>query len=312
MAYRLRPDLKTGTAIAEMLGALLQAAAADLDSGAKAPPGERDRAVHLARRKLKRARALYRLIAPAIADLRRRENRRLGDIARSLSSLRDAAALLESVEALQEATLSDEEADALQQAWAVLSDRHERLATNLEAGQSALMRDAADGCREAADIAMGIEFNDRPAKVARIFARAWSKTFKRAEAAMAACHDASEAESYHELRKATQTYWMHLSLLRDLWPSAMEMKRAAAKQLADLLGHENDLSVLTSVLDEDSSLFAGGETLSHLLAIIIRQQQALRRQALEAADALFADGPDLEPAVIEALWLLRASIQNQV
>ncbi|MCM2441483.1 CHAD domain-containing protein [Agrobacterium vitis] len=307
MAYRLRPDLKTGTAIAEMLGALLQAAAADLDSGAEAPPGERDRAVHLARRKLKRARALYRLVAPAVPDLRGRENRRLGDIARSLSALRDAAALLESVEALQEATLSDEEAHALQQAWSVLSDRHERLSAKLEASQSALMREAADGCREAADVAMGIEFNHRPAKVARIFAKAWAKTFKRAEAAIAACHDASEAESYHALRKATQTYWMHLSLLRDLWPSAMEMKRSAAKQLADLLGHENDLSVLTSVLDEDSSLFSGGETLSHLLAIIIRQQQALRRQALEAADALFADGPDLEPAVIEALWLRAAA-----
>ncbi|MGV2122855.1 CHAD domain-containing protein [Agrobacterium vitis] len=307
MAYRLRPDLKTGTAIAGMLGALLQAAAADLDRGAEAQADERDRAVHLARRKLKRARALYRLIAPVIADLRRRENRRIGDIARSLSALRDAAALLESVEALQEATLSDEEADALQQAWSLLSNRHERLSANLEAGQSAVMRDAADGCREAADVAMGIEFNDRPAKVARIFAKAWAKTFKRAEAAIAACREGSEAESYHALRKATQTYWMHLSLLRDLWPSAMEMKRSAAKQLADLLGHENDLSVLTSVLDENSSLFAGGETLSHLLAIIIRQQQALRRQALEAADALFADGPDLEPTVIEALWLRAAA-----
>ncbi|MUO78349.1 CHAD domain-containing protein [Agrobacterium vitis] len=307
MAYRLRPDLKTGIAIAEMLGQLLQAAANDLDVGSETSAENRDRAVHLARRKLKRARALYRLVAPAIPDLRRRENRRLGDIARSLSPLRDAAALLESVEALQEAALSDEEAHALQQAWTVLSDRHERLAANLEAGQSALMRDAADGCREAADVAMEIAFNDRPVKLARMFAKAWTKTLKRAEAAIAACHDASEAESYHALRKATQTYWMHLSLLRDLWPSAIEMKRGAAKQLADLLGHENDLSVLTSVLDEDSSLFAGGETLSHLLAIIIRQQQALRRQALEAADALFADGPDLEPAVIEALWLRAAA-----
>jgi len=308
MAYRLRLDLKPAAAAADMLADLLQSAANDLETSADTEQRARDRAVHIARRKLKRARALYRLFAPAIPDLRRKENGRLRQIARSLSGLRDAATLLESIETLQDATVSDEEMHALDHAWTALSQRHERQANTFLASQAELMRDAADGCREAADQAARIDFDDRPAKAARIVAKAWKKTFKRAASAMDACQAGGEGESYHALRKATQTYWMHLSLLRDLWPSTIEMKRTAAKQLADILGQENDLSVLTAALDAEAGLFADGETLSHLLAIIIRQQQTLRRQALDAAEVLFADGPDLEASVIEALWL-RASAQ---
>ena len=79
-----------------------------------------------------------------------------------------------------------------------------------------------------------------------------------------------------------------------------------AKKLVDLLGHEHDLTVLTTLLDHEPDLFGDGEGQSFLLAIIIRRQQELRRQALALADQVFADPARDEAGIIETLWLRAA------
>jgi hypothetical protein len=112
-----------------------------------------------------------------------------------------------------------------------------------------------------------------------------------------------QGEAYHDLRKAAQAYWMNLSLLRELWPSAFAAKRRDAKRLVDLLGHEHDLTVLTALLDHEPELFGNGEGQSFLLAIIIRRQQDLRREAIALAGQVFADPAKDEAGVIETLWL---------
>ncbi len=96
---------------------------------------------------------------------------------------------------------------------------------------------------------------------------------------------------------------MNLSLLSELWPSAFHAKRDKAKTLVDLLGHEHDLTVLTSLLDQEPDLFGDGEGQSFLLAIIIRRQMDLRREALALAETVFADAAKEEGAIIETLWL---------
>ncbi|MBB4955417.1 hypothetical protein H4S14_003431 [Agrobacterium vitis] len=297
MTYQLRPEDGLIVSAKAVLTQQLLAAAQSLEN----PDHGRNDAVHRARRRLKRARALYRLIAAAAPEFRKIENVRLRDIARDLATLRDASALVETVIYLQAWTQSEEERQALDTALHVLTAQCEQTVEHDEVWNTHIVS-ASAACRQAAEALAVQDIPLRRAKASRILEKAWKTLLKKAHHAMAACHEGNEAESYHDLRKATQTYWMYLSLLRDLWPSAFALKRQSAKQLADQLGHEHDLSMLTAALDQQASRFAGGETLSHLLGIVIRQQQALRAEALAAAETLFGDHAAQEPAIIASLW----------
>lgn len=297
MTYQLRPENGLIISAKAILHEQLMAAANVLEN----PPNGVDDAVHRARRRLKRTRALYRLIAAAAPDLRKSENIRLRDIARQLATLRDASALIESLRYLQSFADNEDERQALQRALSVLDIQTAESTDSAEQ----TMQNAAAACRNAADLLHSTDIPLRRAKAARIVQKAWKKLLARAQQAILACEEGLEAESFHDLRKATQTYWMYLSLLRGLWPSAFALKRQSAKQLADVLGHENDLAMLSAAIDAQAARFDSAETLSHLLGLIIRRQQALREEALVAAKALFGDDIGLEPAIIAQLWRLR-------
>ncbi len=297
MTYLLRPEDGLIASARTVLTQQLLMAADALENPVKG----RDDAVHRARRKLKRARAIYRLIAAAAPDLRKQENIRLRDIGRSLAGLRDASALVEAIDYLQAWTQDAQEQQALTMALQHLNTQRQQMMPH-EPLWSDQMRLAAAACREAADILERTDIPPRAAKSGRILQKAWQKLLLQAHQAILACQAGNDAESFHDLRKIAQTYAMYLTLLRDLWPSAFLLKRQGAKQLAEQLGHENDLAMLAATLDRQSERFESAETLSHLLDMIIRRQQVLRADALAAAEALFADGPELEPAIVMALW----------
>lgn len=297
MAYRLRPAKPFTAEFRSVAESQLLKAIRLLE---EQPDGPHE-AVHDARKRFKRIRALYRLIQPDAKEFRRRENARIRDMARTLSAVRDATALVETVDYLASLAGSAEETAALAFASKTLTERRDRIAAE-EHDLSAKMRAAVATCHEAIGAIEEIQLDDDPPKTARRLAKVWKKQRLRAHSALAACVEHGDAEAYHELRKCGQTYWMHLSLLGEIWPSAMLAKQMQAKELVDLLGHEHDLSVLTGLVNENPELFGDGDTLALILGAIIARQQALRHEALEKAEDVFADGAETESSHIATLW----------
>lgn len=164
------------------------------------------------------------------------------------------------------------------------------------------MAAAADTCRAAIAALDDLDLDDDPHKSAKRLAKAWKDQREKALGALAGCEEHGDAETYHGLRKCGQTYWMHLSLLGGIWPSAMLAKQQQAKALVDLLGHEHDLSVLTGLVNENPELFGDSDTLARVLGAIIARQQALRHEGLEAAHGVFADSAETESGLIALLW----------
>lgn len=304
MAYRLRPSEPFTSEFASVARQQLSKAIGYLHDQ---PDGAHE-AIHDARKRFKRVRSLYRLIQPDAPDFRRQENARIRDIARQLSSVRDATALVETVTYLADFAASPEEKTALDKARTTLTSRRDRIAAE-EHDLPAKMKAAIEGCREAIAALDALRLSDTPHKTAKHLGNAWKKQLAKAHAALAECEIQGGAESYHELRKSGQAYWMHLSLLRDIWPSAMLAKQDECKTLVDLLGHEHDLSVLTELADREPGLFGNGDTLARLLSAIINRQQALRREAIGTAKALLAETPKEEAALIALLWE-RAAMGN--
>lgn len=302
MPYRIRPDRPFGEEVVAVASEQLQRAISALEDQ---PEGLHE-AIHEARKKFKRVRSLYRLVAMDQKTFRTAENARLRDTARTLSIVRDATALIETVTYLENHALNDEEKDALSHARAALTERRDALAL-AETDLPDKVAAAIAACHEAIASLETAAFPSSPRKAAKLLAKGWRKGLARARASLDDCHNSVHEEAFHELRKAGQTYWMNLSLLRDIWPSAMRAKRAEAKALVDTLGHEHDLALLADLLDRETGLIGGGEEFSHLLGAIIRRQQELRRDALLRAEHLFGDMPAREGTIIEALWIAAAT-----
>ncbi|MCM2475872.1 CHAD domain-containing protein [Rhizobium sp. CG5] len=301
MAYRIKPARDFTDETRRIISEQLLRAVAALEE----QPGGLHEAIHEARKKFKRVRALYRLTAGNDKDFARQENARLRDMARSLSLVRDATALTETVTYLQAHAETPEEERALAAALTTLTERRDGVATG-ETDLTDKVAAALETCRAAIAAAEAQSFPESPRKTGRLLAKAWRKSLEKAKAALAGCHDSAHAEVFHSLRKSGQTYWMHLSLLRDLWPAAMRARQTEAKRLVDMLGHEHDLTLLIELLDLHPDMLGGSEDLSLVLGVIIRQQQALRHDALQLADTVFADDPEREADVIETLWLTTA------
>ncbi|QTG14892.1 CHAD domain-containing protein [Agrobacterium tumefaciens] len=264
-------------------------------------PSGRHEAVHDARKRFKRLRALYRLIARAAPDFSKEENARFRDIARSLAFAREATALVETVEYLETFAASTTQGKALRSIATVLRKRRDH-AIEHEAGLDEAIAAAIAGCEEARKRLKAVSLPDELKDVTRLVKTGWAKQRKRARKALADCHEQADVEHFHELRKAGQAYWMHLGLLRRLWPSAMRAKRADTKRLVDILGHEHDLSVLAAFADREPERFGNGERLALLLDAIIQRQQALRGDGLELANEVFSESARTESRIVALLW----------
>lgn len=259
-------------------------------------------AIHQARKSFKRVRALYRLVASDAPLFQSQENARIRDMARNLSAVRDAAALVENARYLQEGARSQEEERALDHVCLRLVERRDRIAdsqTDIEDRIAATIVNC-----ERAMAALGhVAFDDSRRKTADRLAKGWRRTLKRAARALEACQESTEAASFHELRKRAQDYRMHLALMRQAWPSAMEAKRLDAKALVEVLGHLNDLDVMTSLVNEDPALAGNSQDQAYLISAVIARQESLRAEALDHARNVFLDTPDDESRTIRLLWL---------
>lgn len=297
MSYRLDPAKPFAEEVRKLGNALLADAIAILSD----TTGDRHEAIHEARKKFKRLRGLYRLIRPLAPGFFKTENARLRDVARSLSGARDAAALVENINYLHQHARSAAEAEALDMARTALTQRRDRIYSE-EGDLSGVINAAIAECEKALIAVQGLSLPDSRRSVAKGIARAWLTNGKKAALAQQECRKGEKAEAFHDLRKCCQTYRMYLALLRKIWPSAMLAKEKNASALAELLGHQNDLSVLAACADREPDIFGNGDTLARLLDAIINQQQKLEQTSLERSELVFRDRPDAESKTIKSLW----------
>ncbi len=301
MGYRIRPGKPFAQEVRTVAREQFEHAITCLD----ARPQGLHEAIHDARKCFKRIRALYRLTARDEPDFRKTENARIRDMAAMLATERDATALVEVLAYLCDRAKTTEEAEALARIRVLLTARRDQLVAD-EADLEDKTRTAIALCRDALEALETLHFEDGKRRTSRRLGHAWKTTLKQAREALNAC-GTGETNAFHEMRKRAQDYWMHLSLLRALWPSAMQAKQVQAKALVDLLGHEHDLSVLSALINENPRLFGKSDDLSHLLSTIIERQQVLREEALTLGGGVFGDDPEEESARIALLWRRAAS-----
>jgi CHAD domain-containing protein len=265
----------------------LDLVAEQLDAGT-GPRGDLDGAVHETRKAFKRLRALVRVSRDALGDeAYRRENTIFRDAGRRLSGPRDAAVMVQTLDALT-ARYRDELGD---DAFAGL--------------RTALAAEAAAASRELADDRATVDEVEGALEAARRRIGGWplpddgglamlepgfERIYRRGRRALKAARKDPDTESLHELRKRGKDLWHAAQVLRPAAPKPMKKLARGAHALSDLVGDDHDLAVLRAAARERRAALAPGE-LALLEALVARRRRRLQRKALARGKRLYARKP---------------------
>jgi CHAD domain-containing protein len=297
MSYHIHPSVNFAQEFKAVGTEQLELAIAAL---AQRPDGLLE-AIHEARKHFKRLRSLYRLAATYAPAFRQAENARIREMSKTLSTFRDATALVEVSEYLQHHAENSEERAALKRIGKILTARRDSLAADDKPLEESVAKAIAT-CGQAVEALSHVALEDNGNRSAKHLAEGWRRMLKRAASARRACEDTTDAHLFHELRKRCQDYRYCLDLLQPVWPSALHAKRVEVSELVDLLGHHNDLALLSSLVNEQPDLFGRSEDLAHLLSAVISRQEALRKEILDAAGQVLREKPMAESRKIKVLW----------
>ena len=232
--------------------------------------------IHDARKELKRARATLRLIRDTIGvRAYRRANRRVRDVGRSLSRVRDAKILLDAAEALRERMKGAARAE-------------------LAGLARTLRRERERACRELWDAPVVRAELRRSLEAVQADARAWpaptgdalqhgiERIYRKGRKAFARARKDPRDETLHEARKQTKYMSKALEVAEPVSRGRTAKVRKGAEQVSDALGADHDFAVLRRklALRRNASRRA-------LLARIERRREKLQRKAAKRARRLY-------------------------
>ena len=281
--YRLHAGETAGAGIKRVLAGQVDDAIDHLRGEAGTEPAE---AVHEARKDVKKIRSALRLVRDAIGDdLWRRENEHYRDVARKLSSFRDAEILVEALDGLGE------------RFGPSARDRFDAFRGQLEEEKRAAHDDGSVEramVGAAAELAAGRSRID----VLPLDGDGWDllgpglhRSYRRGRKRLRAVEEEASVTNLHELRKRVKDLWCQLRLIAD---ADREMLGSLADQthdLSDHLGDDHDLALLREQVQRRRDAFTSPGDQRHLLEEIDQRRGELQFAAISLGDRIYAEKP---------------------
>jgi CHAD domain-containing protein len=295
VSFAFRPGESVGHAVRRLARKSIDKALEQLTEG----PGPRTEAIHEARKRFKKVRAVLRLVRDDLGRKAfKRENRCFRDAGRPLSEVRDAQVLVGVVEALQEHFPGEAPAEAFAAVREALRVRQKAVAKRVldEENAVAAVAATARGARER--VAAWADVPDRWGAIRRGLRRVYRQGYDAFSEASAE----PRVENLHEWRKRTKDLWHLLRVLGPLWPAALEAQAAEAHRLGDLLGDGHDLFVLHELLTEEPPLGVAPDSVQAVCALIERRRHELQESAVALGRRLYAQRPRAFVRSLEAWW----------
>lgn len=255
-------------------------------------------AVHQVRKRCKKIRAVLRLARGPLGKHYATENAWYRDLARQLSTLRDAEVLIDTHDALVE-DIKDPDIKtecAIIREW--LTARRERLAT-----QTADLEDSLRTARQT--------LLDGRGRVAPWSGRVrgfeglepgFRLTYRRGRRGMHAAYRSLASGDFHEWRKQVKYHWYACRLLRGVWPEAMDARNSALRRLSEMLGDEHDFSLYRQTLASEPELGGNSARLRNILAAVDQRRTGLHRRARPLAMRLYTEKPGRISSRFAGYW----------
>jgi CHAD domain-containing protein len=269
-----KPSAETPTRIARRaLLAELDRTIAELDTRRRS-----DVAVHNLRKQLKRARAALRMLRECMGVVEyRRDNALIRDAARPLTPVRDAKVLLQTLEQVAPKKAGGGGGLFLLRLHRLLEEQRRLALRHLRPADLA----------QAARVLRGIRRRAAALPESRLalpHSRGLRRAFKKARSAFRVAKRQGTDESLHEWRKQTKYFGNQLEILLPLGRKLFDKSHRRATQLADCLGDDHDLVILT----EQISLHAvGAHPPARLIRAVEHRRKKLKRRAMRLGRRLY-------------------------
>src|SRR6266849_10373290 len=279
MGFALRPKRPIKREIRRLARKELRRAAECLDSDSNVST------VHSARKSVKKARALLQLIRQTRSRRLRKDETRLRAVGRAISTLRDAAAIVDTFDGLRR-----RHAKRLpEHTYAIIRRELVRAKSRIESrarGERTLARAAATlwTVRPSAKRwpIPSIEVSDLPSVIKR--------SFREGRKAMKLADGTRRPSDVHRWRKRVKTLWYHVRLCEAL-ATGLGSHVRNLEQLETWLGEYHNLFVLRMRVARTPSLRRMKTDVQELTAVAAASQEELRRKAFALGKRLFARKP---------------------
>jgi CHAD domain-containing protein len=245
---------------------------------------ESDDALHAARRRVKKVRALIRLVRPALRHGYRSLNRRLRAVNRLLAPVADGCATVETLEriaakyraALPRQTRADIRALLL---------RRQAVANEEASLSGAIQTAAALLCKER----RGLGRWRLGQSGFHAIGPGLGKSVRSSRRAMTLALARPSVEHYHSWRQRVKDQWFHVRLLQARCANALAVDERRLEALDGCLGEYHDCALLQNALTSDSALDRSDA--ARCLRLVRRHQRELRAKARRLGREIHRESP---------------------
>jgi CHAD domain-containing protein len=279
MSYKFGADEPVREAIARCAREQLDRAVSELSEGINDDPV---RAVHSARKAIKKERSLLRLARGTIpAKQRRRENAALRDAGRELSGIRDADVMVATLDSLSGRFVGQLPAKTF-----------DAIREQVKTGRNGASSRSALDSRAVQELgALRLRVDDW--KLSRAGLKAidsgLARSYSRGRKAFAWAQSHRTPEDLHAWRKRVKDLWYHDRLLAALGGPTVRGHAKDAHRLADLLGDDHDLVVLRQELTRD--VMPVPVDVDAVVKLIDYRRSELQTEAFALGRRVYAESP---------------------
>ena len=297
MAYRFKLNESADKALLRTGSEQLQRALASLrNSNAR-------EGIHGTRKCIKRLRALLRLARAGLDKAAYQNlNTTLRDAGRTLSATRDRDVLL--------ATTAE-----LSAAEPHLRAALQRTSANIvpPSGVANLKQDAAV-IRKARDLLQTAQTDWQALELSddtfATFAYGLERGLRDIGQAYAETEGGDE-EAFHDLRKTVQRHWRHMRLVEAGWPAYFRARAEEAKEISDLLGKAQDLTLLLRHLRIEFPESISGEALTELIRTVEQRRTTFQDIARSHTSRLIAESPRAHARRAAEYWTAAQMLRQE-
>ncbi|MCP4407969.1 MAG: CHAD domain-containing protein [Gammaproteobacteria bacterium] len=254
--------------------------------------------VHQARKRFKKIRAILRLTREELGEVYTQESLRFRDFGRKLSAIRDAEAMIETFDKLQQRFKDQLGSDTAAEVKDNLVKRCQIVAHE-EEGLAQRTAEVVAELRNARELANFWPLNNDDFSALR---PGLQKIYRGGRKRFAMAYQHPTADNFHEWRKRVKDLWYYNRLLQDLWPVLMDGYIESLHQLSEYLGDDHDLVVFKQLLIDQPEKIGSEQTVQILKTLVDKRQGELRANAEKIAPRIYAEKPANFCARIEAYW----------
>ncbi len=293
-AYKLLDGEPVGPGLKRVILAQVDDAIAQLRGEAEDEPAE---AIHEARKDMKKIRSALRLVRDDLGDdVWRHQNDHYRDVARTLSSFRDAEILVDALDGLGERFGSSARTrlDGLrEQLQREVADAHAdgSIERAMATGAAAL----SAGRAATADLPLDGDGW-------KLIAPGIHRSYRRGRRRLRAVEDDSSVTNLHELRKRVKDLWYQLRLIAEADRVLIGSLADLTHDLSDHLGDDHDLALLRDEGARRERAFEDPGDQRFLSELIDRRRGELQFAAISLGERIYDRKPKKFVKRLEDRW----------